>query len=585
MKYFCSTRLTPFAFILPVLAALAQSVTAQQVLPELAPQIVEITGDLTISFPSLRRQPLAGFNPPPRVPDIPPNRIPYVDAYKQEGTDLPPSPITAPVPPSMSSVAHRRPSSALIEVGVGRYVSGYIKGNISAPVGKRATLTAWADINGTDGRDPFSDIDDISTAADNQAGGVAIRSNTGALRLGADVELARNSFNMFGATAGTPRVFRSAPDRTVSEWLGSVFLSSGSRDGTYASVNVGIGGSSVDTDIKVLAADIPEPPANDDETRFFISGTAGVAASTGRLESDLFISRRTIEFSGTGNKSISSGNGAAGFHFDYSERVSVSVAARIMGFNAEGQSESGGDRDLVYFAPDFRVRYAAAPGLQITFANAPGLETGSFADIYRLAPFIQDGPIIQPVLTSTNLFGEASFMNERASVRGRIGWKDIQNYRVIEHDASSSALFDLGYAAVSYEDASIVYVEAEAMLSLMTGMNTSVTATYRDGELSDSDTDIPYFSPFSLSAFLTLDPLDGDLLLRGTVKMESSRYRDRAKTEKVDRVFGIGLEAKYFVTEQTSAVVGVRNLGKKSEFWENYETDSGVFYAGIQWWW
>ena len=56
-------------------------------LPNLAPQVVEITGDLSISFPSLSRQPLAGFNPPPRVPDIPASRIPYIDDYKQENAD------------------------------------------------------------------------------------------------------------------------------------------------------------------------------------------------------------------------------------------------------------------------------------------------------------------------------------------------------------------------------------------------------------------------------------------------------------------------------------------------------------------
>ena len=65
-------------------------------LPDLAPHVVEIIGDLSISFPSLRRQPLVGFNPPPRVPEILSSRRPFLELYKQSTEELPPSPLGAP---------------------------------------------------------------------------------------------------------------------------------------------------------------------------------------------------------------------------------------------------------------------------------------------------------------------------------------------------------------------------------------------------------------------------------------------------------------------------------------------------------
>ncbi|MEX1055354.1 MAG: hypothetical protein WED81_04960, partial [Rhodothermales bacterium] len=40
------------------------------VLPDIAPRVVEIRGQLEISLPSLQRQPLMGFNPPPPVAPI-----------------------------------------------------------------------------------------------------------------------------------------------------------------------------------------------------------------------------------------------------------------------------------------------------------------------------------------------------------------------------------------------------------------------------------------------------------------------------------------------------------------------------------
>ncbi len=570
-------------FVAPYVAA-PRMVSAQVTLPDLAPQIVEITGDLVISFPSLRRQPLAGFNPPPRVPDITPGRIPFVEAYKQQSRDLPPSPLTAPIPPSMSSVALRKASTGMIEAGVGRYLTAYLKGTVSVPLNARTTLTARADLGATDGREPFSEFRHISTAADAQSGGVAIHSASGNIQYGADFGGDRNSYNLFGAISADTSLILSAPDRTISQWLGSAFVTSGSRGGSHLALEAGFGGSSVDTDLVNANSGLPDLPSTD-ESRFFMDASAAIDAQSGRLVGDLAYSRQSIDFSDLGTDVISSGNGSAGFHFDYSNQISVSASARILGFRADGQSESGGDRDLIYFVPDFRVRYTMAPGIEFSLVNAPEIETRSFADVYRLAPFAQDALAYQPVLTSTHLFGETIISNQKASIRGRVGWKDIQNYRVIENEVAGSTPYRLGYGTVSYEGASILYLEAEGMIALVSGTSASFSMVYRSGTLDDTDTDIPYLSPLSLSGFITLDPFGGELLLKGSLRLESPRYRDRAKTEKIDRVFGIGLEAAYFVTENAASVVGVRNLGRKTEFWDNYELDAGVFYAGVRWRW
>jgi len=577
-------RSVHFVSVLLVLWLTPTLVFAQEALPNLAPQVIEITGDLSISFPSLRRQPLAGFNPPPRVPDIAPGRTPFVESYKQQGADLPPSPLAPPMPPSMSSVALRQVANGMLDVGVGRYLTGYLNGTISVPLSTQTTLQARAKFGATDGREPFSDFSEISTATDGQSGGLAIRSASGGIQYGADIGGDRKSFRLFGAMSADTSRFNTAPDRTVSDWLGTAFVSSGSLAGTYASLKAGFGGSSIETDLINSDSGLPDLPSTE-ESRFFVNGAAAIDAGSGQLDADMAISRQSIDFSGLGENSISSGNAAVGFHFDYSSQISISAAARVLGFNAEGQSESGGDRDIVFLTPDFRVRYTMAPGFEVSVVNAPEIEQRSFADIYRLAPFAQDAPAYQPVLTSTHLFGETIISNQKTSLRGRVGWKDIQNYRVIENDESLSTPYEIGYGLVSYESASVVYVEAEGMLALVSGTSASFSVVYRNGKLSDSDTDIPYFSPLSLGGFITLDPFDGELLLKGSLRLETPRYRDRAKTEKIDRIFGIGLEAAYFVTENAASVVGIRNLGKKTEFWENYELDPGVFYAGVRWRW
>ena len=66
--------------VLPV-EALAQVDTTRSALPDIAPREVEIRGQLEILLPSLRRQPLVGFNPPPRVPRPPAGRRPFAETY------------------------------------------------------------------------------------------------------------------------------------------------------------------------------------------------------------------------------------------------------------------------------------------------------------------------------------------------------------------------------------------------------------------------------------------------------------------------------------------------------------------------
>ena len=80
-------RLTPrMAALIPVAVLALRTASAQDpqpVLPNLAPREVEIRGQLVIQFPALERQPLIGFNPPPRIPTIPADRRPLVEEYKQ----------------------------------------------------------------------------------------------------------------------------------------------------------------------------------------------------------------------------------------------------------------------------------------------------------------------------------------------------------------------------------------------------------------------------------------------------------------------------------------------------------------------
>lgn len=129
------------------LLGLPQETNAQRrdttvVLPDIAPREVEIRGRLEIAFPSLRRQPLVGFNPPPRIPTLPVDRLPYIGDYKQQTSDLPGTPLRRPeAPPALSGAAYP-PANGEVATWIGRYFSRGARLAVEAPVADVGLVSA-----------------------------------------------------------------------------------------------------------------------------------------------------------------------------------------------------------------------------------------------------------------------------------------------------------------------------------------------------------------------------------------------------------------------------------------------------------
>ena len=68
-----------FIFLCPYFA-LAQTASDNSLLPEINPQDIEIRSEFKARFPGLRRQPILGFNPKPRVFQIQADRMPFMES-------------------------------------------------------------------------------------------------------------------------------------------------------------------------------------------------------------------------------------------------------------------------------------------------------------------------------------------------------------------------------------------------------------------------------------------------------------------------------------------------------------------------
>ncbi len=105
------------------LAAQQQQDAESSMLPEIDPQDIEIRSQFQARFPGLRRQPILGFDPNPRVYQIDPNRTPFMETPEQVVANLPVSQLTRPEPPAYMAFPYASTQNVFSRLGFGSYVS------------------------------------------------------------------------------------------------------------------------------------------------------------------------------------------------------------------------------------------------------------------------------------------------------------------------------------------------------------------------------------------------------------------------------------------------------------------------------
>lgn len=553
-------------------------------LPDLAPHVVEITGELSISFPSLRRQPLIGFNPPPRVPEIPTSRRPFLELYKQSTDELPPSPLSAPEPPEVSSLANRTPHTGLLETGIGRFVERYFRANLSVPVADQTRVVLSARYQGSDGHEPFVDTPSITTESDISELFAGIHHTTESVQIGGNLDLYRSAYSLFGSEHSSGSPLAVNPDRTVSGWDLSGFIGTKTVSTVAAKLKIGMGRSQIDTDLFDTAEQSIQNVERS-EGRLILDGSlrAPISDSHVSIEGNLLI--QNLELVETEDDKISSWQIGGTFRLFPGEGVTLDAGFRVLGFDAQRQSRSSTDRSLVFLSPDFRLIYSIRPGAELVLSNKPEISRSTIRDVYYLAPYIEDIAPIQPVLMPLHLSGRVNLYSEFVHATAGIGVKEIENYRIIESPSFLYKSFNRGYMSVDYGSASITYLDGSVTMTLAPGLQGQVDISFRRGRLDDTDAAIPYFSPVTFGASVAVGLFDGRLSLKMLARGESERYRDRTKSKKLDSVLLFDTEGTWYLTPQAGITFGIRNLGGSSEFWDNYEIETSVIYAGARWRW
>jgi len=582
----------PGAVLLLTVAACAPSAAQDAVppvLPDLAPRDVEIRGQLEISFPSLQRQPLIGFNPPPRVPEIPPSRRPVMEDYAHAGTAVDRTLLEAPVPPAVARLGNRTPLSGEAELSTGRYLARRIHAKAIAPLPEGHDLRGIVDYVGSNGLEVAREPETVKNPADDFSARVDYGRTWSAVAIGAWVEGYADAYNLYGIVPGESSLVAPAPDRKAGSFGGGFRLSAGPNSVIDFEVELGASGENVDTEL-YPGGQIEDPTSDISESRGFLTASLGVPSGPGDLIIDVAGQTAGVDDSGFLGTSVQQGEASVGYRFR-TARFRLHVGGRVLTTSFEG--EVGGmptddRRSAVYLSPDIDLRFALSRAIELFAANSPAVIANSLGDLFAANPFLVSAPAMQPSISTVDGRAGANISTRDLRASAWLHYQRSPNMLYFANSTGSGAgRVEFGYFNALYAEASIFGIGGEVGWSMRSGVQFSLGGKLNRSDLSDEDSRIPYVPSFEGWIGASIPFLDTRGLFQATGRYVGKRYADVEEDAEVDPFLGVDLYAHYNVLRNVGIVARLDNLspGGLDILWDGYPQRTNVFMLGVRLLW
>ncbi len=572
------------ALVLTVLFVLPAEARQDAALPDLAPREVEITGDLTIAFPALRRQPIVGFNPPPRVPDIPSGRTPFTEAYAQRSADLPPSPLQPPEPPQVSAIERRVAAEGLIDVRLGAFLDRSVTADVTLLESEKTTALFDLDYFGTDGHDVVMGGSGLKTGRDVFKTSVGLEQRLGPVVWGIGGSGHRSSYGLFGAVPAPGSPALPNPTRVVSGFDGDLTLASRSGARNRFKIQTKAGLSQIDSDLFDPAVRLD--PATDREAGFLeVDLMSAFPIRDGEIRLQASGNSMGLDASGFPGSTVRSGFSSAEISWDYSSRLSILAGAALLGFDSETQTGVDPTRTLSYVAPIAGLEYLVSESVSLTVVARPEMTSGLLGSVMEESPVVMDEPIVLPSIATMDANVAVQVQSEMltASIGG--GWRD-QPFRRIAYDPVAGARgYATGYPQLDYRSTDVLYSNLDVSVIPFRGLQIGVDVLWQKATIAATSEQAPYTSPLVIGGFASIGLLDGDLESRVEVLHESSRSSDLLNTLDVPAFTTANVMVSWFFHQNYGITTGVRDLGSNPQFWRGYTFESSAFFVGFRYRW
>lgn len=566
-------RKSSFLFLLVVLltpgSAFAQgnqSGGQNSLLPEINPQDIEIRSEFKARFPGLRRQPILGFNPKPRVFQIDPNRMPFMESKEDAVADISVTKLGRPEPPTRILLQSPPRRNAFVRAGLGSFLSPEISGY------------------------GFYELNDNSLVT----GGLNLRSSNGHLN---NQESSFRYFDLNGKY-----ITRLKKDLKVSVAIGG--LSDFNKLYNLSSpFQQNFIGSTADKTYSGLSGQLSFQKMKNTLTGWdFSVGTnlfstnlhAGNSGLSGDLDEQLFHSAFSYYWPGnrlyetykiTGSVQGGSYESSLAQKQNWVDARGGIEYARLFNYNTRVKAEAGfayiADpfSNSFYFTPKVEVKHNLSQALSITGSAFAKPEMQTVQDHQQYNRFLN----IQTQLRDSyemGVSGEVNFqLFDGNSIFGGVNYRHIREYAYYQR-TSIAPSNTLGFYDVKYANANIFKLYAGLSQQLVPNKFWADANLYVRSPKFTAGGTIPYEEKLGLKAAISYKPIKA-LTINSWAEYIGSRESPETNSNLGAFVL-LNAGAEYQITDTFGVYTKVLNmLGQNYELWDGYQERPFQIFGGL----
>jgi hypothetical protein len=568
----------------PISDASGQDQPTQPVLPDLAPREVEIRGQLQIAFPSLRRQPLVGFNPPPRVPDIPAERRPTLESYSEAGATVARTPLEKPDPPGVAALSGEAPIWMEAEIATGRYFTRLVRGIASRQIGNNRQIDIALRYEGSDGHTIPSDTEEIRNVSDDLTASVAYSVRTSRILLSAAASGFVSSYSLFGIDNSSGGAVRLNPDRDASHGALRLFAGAPATSRTTYSIGATLERSKVSSNL-FSSQTIVDPSTERTEKRASLDASLGFPIGAAEAYAEGSASWSGLDTDGLFGSDVRHAEAGVGFT-RRTDRLRVKAGPRIMtvGFEADAGGVVGEARTATYLSADVDLSYRYGGVLTVVGTNRPIVRSNTLADLLSSNPYVVDEPAMQPSILDVNVEAGLLFSSGRIQFKASAQLKRSPNWAFFSNSTGSGASTVAGgFFGVGYAEARVTSVGGEMAISLPAELQLSSTVYVHDTELTNLGVQIPYHPRLSAQLGLSFPFASRRGIVQVTGRFIGERQTDITETATADPYLDVDVYARYDVRPNVGIVFRLQNLGiNDHEVWDRYPQSPSIVMGGVR---
>jgi len=536
-------------------------------LPEIDPQDIEIRSQFQARFPGLRRQPILGFNPEPRVFQVDPNRRPFIESDEAVAASIPVGQLERPEPPEYRALTYSDPRNGFARMGVGSHITPEADIYAITNLGQGQWVSGNVNYRSTDGHldEQNSSFRNFKTSIRSQhrlSDRSTLRLNTGgysdfnhlpASRISGDIvdddqgRIASNGLHLGGTFSNARNSFSGL---TISaNGYYNQFETTESLSNQAGSPNEW--GSSFGIDYSWLGSNIEE--------------VWGIHA-----ESDI----GGIETIGSEMDpwSVSMLSASYSRLYNYQTDVKASLGAAYV---ADAFSDG-----VFYAAPRVEVTHTLFSGLDLRGLVSGSPEHRSLKGLQAQNRFVS---LEDPMRHQYNLRGLAEVIVEPLSgttFTGGIGYQNIKQYAVFSNLRGSTGNEPLqGAYQVNYDNASFMEVYGSLSQQLVAEKFwVDVDGFWQRPRLSGGEK-IPFVEALGVRGAVSWRPVE-QVLLEGWGDFSGSRFNPNG--DDLSSYFLLGGKFEISITDKAGIYGKLLNItNQEYEIWDGYRERGFQGFVGI----